>query len=103
VKDRPSSGGMVLPSHSQNSNLKNCRKKKKTCKDKNGEEPEEKKVQQQAQIWIQLKRRPQGLRLSLMLLYAHKNEPIMTNPQKTQKQMKQSDADIYTQLMDSSG
>jgi hypothetical protein len=27
----------------------------------------------------------------------------MTNPQKTQKQMKQSDADIYTQLMDSSG
>ena len=33
----------------------------KNFREKNGEEPEEKEVQQQAQIGIQLKGRPQGL------------------------------------------
>ena len=37
----------------------------KNFRDKNGEEPEEKKVQQQAQSEIQLKGRPQGLTLLL--------------------------------------
>jgi hypothetical protein len=47
-------------------------------KDGNGEEPEEKKVQQQAQSGIQLKGRSQGLTLLLRLWSVHKMGPIMT-------------------------
>jgi hypothetical protein len=45
---------------------------------KNGEEPEEKKVQQQAQSGIQFKERSQGLMLLLRLWITHKQGPIMT-------------------------
>jgi hypothetical protein len=38
---------------------------RKSCRDRNGEEPEKKKVQQQAQSGIQLKGRSQGLTLLL--------------------------------------
>ena len=83
-KDRASSVGMGLPSHSQKlwpifvPVLKNCR-------DGNGEEPEEKKVQWQAQTRIQLKGRSQGLTLLLRLWSAHKKGPSMTTPWKTQQ------------------
>jgi hypothetical protein len=50
----------------------------KNYRDKNGEEPKEKEVQQQAQIEIQLKERPQDLTLLLRLWCAHKKRPIMT-------------------------
>jgi hypothetical protein len=53
--------------------------------DGNGEEPEEKKVQHQAQSGIQLKGRSQGLTLLLRLWSAHKKGPSMTALQKTQQ------------------
>jgi hypothetical protein len=53
--------------------------------DANGEEPEEKKVQWQAQSGIQLKGRSQGLTLLLMLWSTHKKGSIMTALQKTQQ------------------
>ena len=49
------------------------------------EEPEEKKVQQQAQSGIQLKGRPQGLPLILKLWCAYKQGPIMTVLRKAQQ------------------
>jgi hypothetical protein len=58
---------------------------KKNYKDGNIEEPEEKKVQQQAQSGMQLKGRSQGLTLLLRLWSTHKKGPIMTVPQKTQQ------------------
>jgi hypothetical protein len=54
-------------------------------RDENGKEPEEKKVQQQAQSGIQLKGRSQGLTLLLRLWSAHKKEPSMTALRKTQQ------------------
>ena len=51
-------------------------------RDGNGEEPEEKR---EAQSWIQLKGRPQGLTLLLRLWSAHKKGPIMTALWKTQQ------------------
>jgi hypothetical protein len=53
-------------------------------RDGNGKEPEEKKVQQQAQSGIQLKGRSQGLTLLLMLWRAHKKGPSITALWKTQ-------------------
>jgi hypothetical protein len=53
-------------------------KKKKNCRKINGEEPEEKKVQQQTQSGIQLKGRSQDLTLLLRLWSTHKKGPIMT-------------------------
>jgi hypothetical protein len=50
----------------------------KYYRDGNGEEPEEKKVQRQAQSGIQLKGRSQGLTLLLRLWSTHKKGPIMT-------------------------
>jgi hypothetical protein len=47
------------------------------------EEPEEKKVQRQAQSGMQLKGRSQDLTLLLMLWIIHKKGPIMTALQKT--------------------
>jgi hypothetical protein len=55
----------------------------KNYRDGNGEEPEEKKVQWQAQSGIQLKGRSQGLALLLRLWSAHKKGPIMTALQKS--------------------
>ena len=52
--------------------------------DGNGEEPEKKKVQQQAQSGIQLKVGGQGLTLLLRLWSAHKKGPSMTALRKTQ-------------------
>jgi hypothetical protein len=51
-------------------------------RDKNGEELEEKEVQQQAQSGIQLKGRSQGLILLLRLCSAHKKGPIDDCPLK---------------------
>jgi hypothetical protein len=48
------------------------------CRDKSGEEIEGKEVQWQVQIGIQLKGRPQGLTLLLMLWCAYRQKPIMT-------------------------
>jgi hypothetical protein len=50
----------------------------KNYRDRNGEEPEEKKVQQQTQSGIQLQRRSQGLTLFLRLWSTHKKRSIMT-------------------------
>jgi hypothetical protein len=50
-------------------------------------EPEEKKIQRQAQSWIQPKKRFQGMTLLLRLWSAHKKEPSMTVLQKTQEAM----------------
>jgi hypothetical protein len=63
----------------------------KELQDGNGEESEEKKVQQQALRIIQLKGRSQGLTLLLRLWSAHKNGSTM--------QLKDSEADICTQPM----
>jgi hypothetical protein len=57
----------------------------KNYRDGNGEEPEKKKVQRQAQSGIQLKGRSQGLTLLLTLWSAHKKRPIMTALLKTQQ------------------
>jgi hypothetical protein len=57
----------------------------KNCRDKNGEEPEEKEVQWQAQSGIQLKGRLQDLTLLLRLWGAHKNGPSMTALRRTQQ------------------
>jgi hypothetical protein len=65
----------------------------------NGEEPEEKKVQQQAQSVIQ--GRSQGLTLLLRQWDTHKKGPSMTALRKTQ-QAADSDADSCTQPMDRS-
>jgi hypothetical protein len=54
-------------------------------RDENGEEPEEKKVQWQAQSGIQFKGRSQGLTLLLRLWSAHKKGSSMTALQKTQQ------------------
>jgi hypothetical protein len=69
----------------------------------NGKEPEKKKVQWQAQSGIQVKGRSQGMTLLLRICSAHKKGSIMTPPPKRpNKQLKESDADICTQLMDRS-
>jgi hypothetical protein len=57
----------------------------KNYRDGNGEEPEEKKVQRQAQSEIQLKGRSQGLTLLLRLWRVHKKGPSMTTLWKTQQ------------------
>jgi hypothetical protein len=57
----------------------------KELQEKNGEQPEEKEAQQQAQIGIQLKGRSQGLTLLLRLWPAHKKRPIMTASEKPNK------------------
>jgi hypothetical protein len=79
-KDRTSSKG--LGCHPTVTSLThNC-----SCyKDGNGEGPEEKKIQGQAQSGIQLKGRSQGLTLLLRLWSAHKKGPIMTALRKTQQ------------------
>jgi hypothetical protein len=74
----------------------------KDYRDGNGEEPEEKKVQQQAQREIQLKRRSQALTLLLRLWSTDKKGPHMTTFQKTHQAAEESDADICTQPMDKS-
>jgi hypothetical protein len=56
----------------------------KNFRDRNGEEPEEKKIQRQTQSGIQLKGRPQGMTLLLSLWSVHKKVPIMTALWKTQ-------------------
>ena len=53
--------------------------------DGNGEEPQEKKVQRQAQSGIELKGRSQGLTLLLRLWRTHKKVSIMTALRKTQQ------------------
>ena len=57
----------------------------KNYRDGDGEEPEEKKAQRQAQSGIQLKGRSQGLILLLRLWSTHKKGPIMTALRKTQQ------------------
>jgi hypothetical protein len=57
----------------------------KNYRDRNGKEPEEKKVQLQAQSGIQLKGRSQGLTLILKLRNAHKKRPVMTSLPKIQQ------------------
>jgi hypothetical protein len=57
-------------------------------RDGNGEEPEAKKVQRQAQSGIQLKERSQGLTLLLRLWRAHQKGPIMTALRKIQQEAK---------------
>ena len=54
-------------------------------RDGNGEEPEEKKVQQQAQSRFQLKGWSQVLTILLRLWSTHKKGPSMTILQKTQQ------------------
>ena len=69
--------GMGLPSHSQNL----CPRIfpiKKNCRDRNGEKPEEKEVQGQAQIGIQLNRRPSCLTLLLLVWCVLQKGSIMT-------------------------
>jgi hypothetical protein len=58
----------------------------------NGKEPEEKKVQRQAESGIQLKGRSQGLTLLLRLWSAHRKGFSMAILQRTQ-QVAESDAD----------
>ena len=53
-------------------------RKKKKYRDGNEEEPEEKMVHGQAQIWIQLKERPKILTLLLILWCAYNHESCMT-------------------------
>jgi hypothetical protein len=60
----------------------------KNYRDGNGEETEEKKVQQQVQCGIQLKRRSQVLALLLSLWRAHKKGPSMITFQKMQQAAK---------------
>jgi hypothetical protein len=62
-----------------------CSVVKLEVRDGNGEEPEEKKVQQQAQTGIQLKGRSHGLTLLLRLWSTRKRGPIMTALPKTQQ------------------
>ena len=57
----------------------------KIYRDRNGEEPNENKVQWQAQSGIQLKSRSQCLTLLLRLWSAHKKGPIVTKLRKTQQ------------------
>lgn len=57
----------------------------KNYRDRNGEEPEEKKVQRQAQSGIQLKGRSHSLTLLLRLWSAHKKGPSMAILRKTQQ------------------
>jgi hypothetical protein len=68
----------------------------KNYRDVNGEEPEEKKAQQQTQSGIRLKGRFQGLTLLLRLWGIHKKGPILTALERLNNQLKQSDADIRT-------
>jgi hypothetical protein len=58
-------------------------------RDGNGEEPEEKKVQQQAQSGIQLKGKSQGLTQLLRLWSSQKKGSIMTALWKPNKQLSQ--------------
>jgi hypothetical protein len=67
----------------------------KNCRDGNGEEPEEKKVQWQAQSGMQVKERPQDLTLTKMGLSWLPSEI-------SKKQLEKTDADICTQTMDRS-
>jgi hypothetical protein len=69
----------------KNSDPKLFLSEKKTCRVKNGGEPKIKKVQWLAQIGIQLKGRPQGLTLLLILWSVYKQEPIMTALRKAQQ------------------
>jgi hypothetical protein len=73
----------------------------KNYRDGNGEEPEEKKLQQQAQSEVQLKGWSQGLTQLLRLWIAPKKGPIITALEKTQ-QATESDADICTPPMNRS-
>jgi hypothetical protein len=74
---------------------------RKNCRERNGEKPEGKKDQGQAQSGIQLKGRSQDLTLLLRLWRAHKKGPIMTALQKLQQAVDLY-ADIFTQPMDRS-
>jgi hypothetical protein len=56
--------GVAIPQSKTLTQICSCLKE---LQGQNGEEPEEKEVQQQAQIEIQLKGKPQGLTLLLML------------------------------------
>jgi len=84
LKDRGSSGGMGLPLHSQKPWARIV-PVWKNYRNKTGEEPEEKEVQWQAQIKIQLRGRPQGLILLRMLSCAYGQESSVTALQKTQQ------------------
>ena len=57
----------------------------KNCRDGNGVELEEMKVQLHAQSWIQFNGRSHGLTLLLRLWRTHKKESIRTALQKTQQ------------------
>jgi hypothetical protein len=57
----------------------------KYCRDRNGEDPEEMKVQLQAQSGIQLEGKPYGLTLLLRVWNAHKKGSIMAGPLETQQ------------------
>jgi hypothetical protein len=69
-------------------------------RDGNGEKPEEKKVQWQAQSEIQVKRRSQGLTLLLRLWSAQKRDLSWLLSKRPNKQLKESDADICPQPME---
>ena len=66
------------------------------CKDGNGEEPEEKMVQQQAQSGTKLKEMPQGLTILLCYGVLTKRGLSWLPSEKSNKQLKESDADICT-------
>jgi hypothetical protein len=75
----------------------------KNCRDGNGEETKEKKIQQQPQIGIHLKGRSQGWALLLRLWSTHKKRNLPWLPsERCNKQLKDSDADFCTQPMDRS-
>jgi hypothetical protein len=67
---------------------------------KNGEEPEEKEVQQQPQIGIKFKGRPQVLTLLLRLWCTQKRGLSGLLSERPNKQLKDSNVDIYTQPME---
>jgi hypothetical protein len=71
----------------------------KNYSDGNGEEPEEKKVQQQAQRGIQHKEKSQGLTLLLGLWSAQKKDLAWVPYESPNKHLKESDADICTLQM----
>jgi hypothetical protein len=57
-----------------------------SCRVKNGEEPEGKEVKLQAQIWVQVKGRPQGLILLMILWCVYKQKPSMAALEKPQQE-----------------
>jgi hypothetical protein len=75
---------MELPSHTRTSDPQ-LFLSEKNYRDGNGEEPEEKKVQMQAQSGIQLNGRSQELTLLLRLWSTNIKEPIMITLQKTEQ------------------